>query len=1202
MPNTVEPTIPNYPPQGIQAQLDLLYLYNADAANKLLAELNAIMAQAKELEKVNEADIKALQEKVAAEIERAMSAEQGLDTKIEEESSRALSAESSLNSKINGEISRATTAEQALDTKIEAETTRAETAEADLDTKLSTAISDEQSRAEDAESALNDAITAETTRAEKAETDLDTKLTTAINAETTRAEAAEKTLDDKIAAETTRAEKAESDLETSLTAAVDAETARAEAAEATLTTALSTETTRATTAEATLQTNINAEKTAREAADTALSARVKTIEDEIPAAASATNKLADKAFVNSTIQTATANFRGNWADWAAVPSVDTGYPEDYANSRVPTINDYLVVSDASDYTDKELSGTWRFKYTGTWAEDGKNGWLPEYQVNEEPLTMAQLDALNSGITAEVLAALQSGVAESLPAVAHDDKFTGTGTSEDPLKLAEEYLTTTDATATYLPLAGGTMTGRLTLTNPNAPSAGITIRNQQDNTVSLTINDSKTELQLAIGNTVSYYLNSTEFRTYGSKALGSSLYPWSVVYAKQIHNGAKIDVPTTGGTLALTSDIPDVSSFLETVTVDSTLTGTGTAEDPLKVANPVPTDGTEGQILTKTEDGMGWADLTLPANVLYNVSKNNTSIATTGATVANNRYNTAYGIGANAKTYDSTAIGANVEASIGVAIGTDVTSDTGIAIGYGIDAGVGSIVIGRNGSVVRHPAVKHSVVLGYVQPASSLTDTITDEGFYWIPGNYTTVGNSNKYATWKMLDGLTGLVPVERIATGGTAGQVLSKTDTGMEWTDVAAGDSLPEQTGHTGYLQTNGTEATWSDKTPIVNQATKSGATCINCKYDIDQQWSTYIGCQNQPTSTTAGTVQIGYYTGQGGMYSVGIGFQAKSTGYMSIAIGEQCSASGRESIQLGAGDNSEENTFQVFDYQVIDQNGHVPTDRLTNVVKTLDTMPANYTTLNEVVMYTGETNATYTQGTTYRWEQTGSQTPEFQSEGFGDEITITDPELLWNAVQAAIDQPLQVGDALMISYYGGDTYQNISIDVTRGRYGNTLGYVILNSLSEAGLSADGDYGTGEFIITKTAGIYNWVALSEGGSAGGDYLPLSGGTMTASAEIAFENNSAKIYSDGINQINIGYNGHGIGIKTGGYGALIPLNTWGGDLGSTANVWRRGYIAQLNHGADIAIPTTGGTMALTSDIEAAVGDIASVLDAINGEVE
>ena len=41
----VEPTIPNYPPQGIQAQLDLLYLWNPDVANDLIDQLNTALEE-----------------------------------------------------------------------------------------------------------------------------------------------------------------------------------------------------------------------------------------------------------------------------------------------------------------------------------------------------------------------------------------------------------------------------------------------------------------------------------------------------------------------------------------------------------------------------------------------------------------------------------------------------------------------------------------------------------------------------------------------------------------------------------------------------------------------------------------------------------------------------------------------------------------------------------------------------------------------------------------------------------------------------------------------------------------------------------------------------------------------------------------------------------------------------------------------------
>lgn len=167
-------------------------------------------------------------------------------------------------------------------------------------------------------------------------------------------------------------------------------------------------------------TDLTTEANARVAADTTLSNQISDlegavssqaedisgIEEKIPAQASATNQLADKNFVNSSIQTSTAHFRGNWENWTAVPSEAVEYPIDDDGNHDPTSNDYMVIQDASDFPvetgEDALAGTWRFKYSGTWMDNNKYGWHPEYQVNETPLTAAQLAALNSNITAEAV--------------------------------------------------------------------------------------------------------------------------------------------------------------------------------------------------------------------------------------------------------------------------------------------------------------------------------------------------------------------------------------------------------------------------------------------------------------------------------------------------------------------------------------------------------------------------------------------------------------------------------------------------------------------------------------------------------------------------------------------------------------------------------------------------------------------------------
>ena len=78
----------------------------------------------------------------------------------------------------------------------------------------------------------------------------------------------------------------------------------------------------------------------------ATKSEVSTITEKIPTQASAQNQLADKNFVNSSIQTETATFRGNFTDWDSV-SPDEMWIMDHGSN--PDKNDYMVVRDASSY-------------------------------------------------------------------------------------------------------------------------------------------------------------------------------------------------------------------------------------------------------------------------------------------------------------------------------------------------------------------------------------------------------------------------------------------------------------------------------------------------------------------------------------------------------------------------------------------------------------------------------------------------------------------------------------------------------------------------------------------------------------------------------------------------------------------------------------------------------------------------------------
>lgn len=103
--------------------------------------------------------------------------------------------------------------------------------------------------------------------------------------------------------------------------------------------------------------------------------------DLIPSTASSSNQLADKDFVNSSIETATATFRGTFTVLADLLAT-SGDKNDYA---------YLKTLDPT-------SGIYSFdKYTY-----GTNGWEYAYTINSSGFTAEQLAALNSGITSNLV--------------------------------------------------------------------------------------------------------------------------------------------------------------------------------------------------------------------------------------------------------------------------------------------------------------------------------------------------------------------------------------------------------------------------------------------------------------------------------------------------------------------------------------------------------------------------------------------------------------------------------------------------------------------------------------------------------------------------------------------------------------------------------------------------------------------------------
>jgi hypothetical protein len=111
---------------------------------------------------------------------------------------------------------------------------------------------------------------------------------------------------------------------------------------------------------------------------------VDEIKAKIPSAATADNQLADKEYVNETVRDMAAEFRGSFAT----------YGDLIAYTGEKSKLDYAIV-----LSDEMRDGaTTRYSYSGS-------EWLFQYIVNNTPFTQDQIDAINSGVNADDVAAI-----------------------------------------------------------------------------------------------------------------------------------------------------------------------------------------------------------------------------------------------------------------------------------------------------------------------------------------------------------------------------------------------------------------------------------------------------------------------------------------------------------------------------------------------------------------------------------------------------------------------------------------------------------------------------------------------------------------------------------------------------------------------------------------------------------------------------
>ena len=197
-----------------------------------------------------------------------------------------------------------------------------------------------------------------------------------VNTEELRAKASEQTLDSKI-------EETNRNLQSEITRSTNKDTEH-DSSISTLNSGLASEISRATGKENEIAQSVSQEETRARAAEEANANGISGINAKIPSEASEQNQLADKAFVNSSVATNTANYISNGGEpFDSIEALN-------AYSGVKTNNDYAFVktTDAAGNTVFK-----RYKYNAS-----LNAWALEYELNNSSFTAVQWAAINSGIT------------------------------------------------------------------------------------------------------------------------------------------------------------------------------------------------------------------------------------------------------------------------------------------------------------------------------------------------------------------------------------------------------------------------------------------------------------------------------------------------------------------------------------------------------------------------------------------------------------------------------------------------------------------------------------------------------------------------------------------------------------------------------------------------------------------------------------
>lgn len=262
---------------------------------------------------------------------------------------------------------------------------------------------------------------------------------------------------------------------------------------------------------------------------------------------------------------------------------------------------------------------------------------------------------------------------------------------------------------------------------------------------------------------------------------------------------------------------------------------------------------------------------------------------------------ALGDGAGATGASTTALGGGATASMinGVAVGFSSSATGGNSVAVGMDAEVSG---------------KNAIQLG---TGTNATDNTFQVRSYQLLDENGTIPAERMHYT--VLKNIAGGHHSMAIGDTNITDDVLSATVVGAEATVSATGGAA-----YGAYATASASGAT---ALGMEAEASGEGGVAVGQKATASYANGVAIGNAAQINGPLA--IAVGNQAQSLGQAAVAIGPASKGLGSMGVAIGAAANATATGAIQLGRGENSEEGTFKVGSYKLLNANGKIPGERL---------------------------------------------------------------------------------------------------------------------------------------------------------------------------------------------------------------------------------------------------------------------------------